>query len=126
MRKFISTLKDVDPIVPVIATLTFAAGLLVGQQTTSREVKKHYIVDASEVEVVYRDPYKKLALDECVTDWECETAQLIADKQEGKLVHIDDPNFYPDTTPVIEPIDCEPGDIECEEANKQHAGKPAY
>ena len=125
MNKFIHTLKTLDPTILITPVLMFAAGLLVGQQTTSRETKKHYIVDASEVEVVYHNPYKALTLDECVTDWECETAQLIADKQAGKLVRIDDPSFFPDSVPVIEPVDCEPGDIACEEANK-NAGKPAH
>lgn len=125
MNKFINPLKTLDPTIITASVLMFAAGLIVGQQTTSRETKKHYIVDASEVEVTYSNPYKALTLDECVTDWECETAQLIADSRDGKLAHIDDPSFYPDSVPVIEPVDCEVGDTECEKANK-NAGKPAY
>ena len=124
MNKFINTLKALEPTIITASVLMFAAGLIVGQQTTSREVKKHYIVDASEVEVIYNNPYKALTLDECVTDWECETAQLIADNREGKLLRTDDPSFFP-SVPVIEPIDCEPNDIECEEANK-NAGKSAH
>lgn len=124
MNKFINTLKTIDPAVIIAPVLMFAAGLLVGQQTTSRGVKTRYIVDASEVEVVYSNPYKALTLDECVTDWECETAQLIADNHDGKMVRIDDPRFFPDSEPVLEPIDCEVGDTECEEANK-NAGKSA-
>ena len=126
MNKFINTVKTLDPTILTASVLMFAAGLIVGQQTTSREVKKHYIVDASEVEVIYNNPYKALTLDECGTDWECETAQLIADNRDGKLVRIDDPSFYTDSVPVLEPIDCEVGDTECEEANKQNAGKPAH
>ena len=125
MNKFINTVKTLDPTIRIALGLMFAAGLIVGQQTTSHEVKKHYIVDASEVEVIYNNPYKSLTLDECGTDWECETAQLIADNRDGKLVRIDDPSFYPDSVPVLEPIDCEVGDTECEEANK-NAGKPAH
>ena len=125
MNKFINTLKTLDPTILTASVLMFAVGVIVGQQTTSREVKKHYIVDASEVEVIYNNPYKSLTLDECGTDWECETAQLIADNRDGKLVRIDDPSFYPDSVPVLEPVDCEPNDIECEEANK-NAGKPAH
>ena len=126
MNKFINTLKTSGPTIIIASVLTFAAGLIVGQQTASREVKKHYIVDASEVEVIYNNPYKALTLDECVTDWECETAQLIVDNQDGKLVRTDDdPIFFPGSVPVIEPIDCEPNDIECEEANK-NAGKSAH
>ena len=126
MNKFINTVKTLDPTILTASVLMFAVGLIVGQQTTSREVKKHYIVDASEVEVIYNNPYKALTLDECGTDWECETAQLIADNRDGKLVRIDDPSFYTDSVPVLEPIDCEVGDTECEEANKQNAGKPAH
>ena len=125
MNKFIDTLKSIGLLTAVATVLLFTAAFMAGQQTASREVKKHYIVDASEVEVIYNNPYKALTLDECVTDWECETAQLIADNQDGKLVRTDDPIFFPGSVPVIEPIDCEPNDIECEEANK-NAGKSAH
>ena len=125
MNKFINTLKTLEPTIPIILVLMFTVGLIVGQQTTSPETKKHYIVDASEVEVIYNNPYKALTLDECVTDWECETAQLIADNRDGKLVRTDDPRFFPDSVPVLEPVDCEPNDTECEEANK-NAGKSAH
>ena len=125
MNKFINTLKAIDPTIIIAPVLMFAAGLIVGQQTTSPETKKHYIVDASEVEVIYNNPYKALTLDECVTDYECETAQLIVDNRDGKLVRTDDPRFFPDSVPVLEPVDCEVGDTECEEANK-NAGKSAH
>ena len=125
MNKFINTLKTLEPTIIIAPVLMFAAGLIVGQQTTSPETKKHYIVDASEVEVIYNNPYKALTLDECVTDWECETAQLIADNRDGKLIHADDPRFFPDSVPVLESVDCEVGDTECEEANK-NAGKSAH
>ena len=125
MNKFINTLKTLEPTIPIILVLMFAAGLIVGQQTVNKDIKKHYIVDASEVEVIYNNPYKALTLDECVTDWECETAQLIVDNRDGKLVRTDDPRFFPDSVPVLEPVDCEVGDTECEEANK-NAGKSAH
>ena len=125
MNKFINTLKTSDPTIIIASVLMFAAGLIVGQQTTSHETKKHYIVDASEVEVIYNNPYKALTPDECVTDWECETAQLIVDNRDGKLIRTDDPIFFPGSVPVIEPIDCGVGDTECEEANK-NAGKSAH
>ena len=126
MIKFINTLKTLDPTILITPVLMFAAGLLVGQQTTSRETKKHYIVDASEVEVVYHNPYKALTLDECVTEYECNIAQLLDDQANGRLVSTDDPSFFFDSVPVLEPVDCEVGDTECEEANKQNAGKPAH
>ena len=125
MNKFINTLKTLEPTIPIILVLMFAAGLIVGQRTTTKDIKKHYIVDASEVEVIYNNPYKALTLDECVTDWECETAQLIVDNRDGKLMRTDDPRFFPDSIPVLEPVDCEVGDTECEEANK-NAGKSAH
>ena len=120
MNKFINT-----PAILTASVLMFAAGLIVGQQSASREVKKHYIVDASEIEVVFHDPYKALTLDECVTDWECETAQLIVDNREGKLLRTDDPRFFPESVPVLEPIDCEPKDKECVKQNV-NAGKSAH
>ena len=114
VRKLINILKTIDPMLAVALVLMFAVGLIVGQQT------------AGDVAVATSNPYKALTLDECVTDWECETAQLIADNLEGKLIHTDDPIFFPDSIPIIEPIDCETGDKECERANKLNAGKPAH
>ena len=125
MNKFINTLKTLEPTIIIAPVLMFVAGLIVGQQTVNKDIKKHYIVDASEVEVIYNNPYKALTLDECVTDWECETAQLIVDNRDGKLVRTDDPRFFPDSVPVLEPVGCEVGDTECEQANK-NAGKSAH
>ena len=126
MNKFINTLKAIDPTIRIALGLMFAAGLIVGQQTTSHETKKHYLVDASEVEVIYNNPYESLTLDECVTEYECNIAQLLDDQANGRFISTDDPSFfYPDSVPVIEPVDCGPNDIECEEANK-NAGKPAH
>lgn len=116
MRKLFHGLLALDPIILVALVLTFAVAFMLGQQTTSR----------SDIEVVENNPYKALTLDECVTDWECETAQLIADNREGKLVRTDDPVFFSDSIPVIEPIDCLNGDKECEQANELNVGKPAH
>ena len=126
MNKFINTLKTLDPTIRITLGLMFAVGVIVGQQTTSREVKKHYIVDASTIEVIYHNPYKSLTLDECVTEYECNIAQLLDDQANGRFISTDGPRFFPDSVPVIEPVDCEVGDTECEEANKQNAGKPAH
>ena len=126
MNKFINTVKTLDPTIRITLGLMFAVGVIVGQQTTSREVKKHYIVDASEVEVIYNNPYKALTLDECGTEYECNIAQLLDDQANGRFISTDDPSFYPDSVPVIEPVDCGPNDTKCEEANKQNAGKPAH
>ena len=126
MNKFIDTLKALDPTIIIAFVLMFAVGFIVGQQTANREIKKHYIVDASEIEVVYHNPYRALTLDECVTDYECNIAQLLDDQANGRFVSTDDPIFFPDSIPVIEPVDCETGDTECERANKQNTGKPAH
>ena len=126
MNKFINTVKTLDPTILIAPVMMFAVGLIVGQQTTSREVKKHYIVDASTIEVIYNNPYKALTLGECGTEYECNIAQLLDDQANGRFISTDDPSFYTDSVPVLEPIDCEVGDTECEEANKQNAGKPAH
>ena len=115
MSKFINRPKALNLTILIAPVLMFAAGLIVGQQTTSREV-----------EVIYHNPYKALALDGCVTEYECNIAQLLDDQANGRLVSTDDPSFFPDSVPVIEPIDCGPNDIECEKANKLNAGKPAH
>ena len=57
MNKFINTLKTLEPTIPIILVLMFTVGLIVGQQTVNKDIKKHYIVDASEVEVIYNNPY---------------------------------------------------------------------
>ena len=141
MRKLINTLKTLEPTPLIALVLVFAVGLIVGQQTTG------------DVAVVTSNPYKALTLNECVTDYECNIAQLLDDQANGRIVSTDDPIFFPDSVPVIEPIDyeqgespsdyeqgespsdyeqgespseCETGDKECERANKQNAGKPAH
>lgn len=123
MNALFTKIKQLDPMLAVAPVLTFAVGLFVGQQTVG------------DVAVATSNPYNALTLETCTTDWECETAQLIADNLEGKLIRTDDPIFFPDSVPIIEPIDyeqgespsdCETGDKECEKANKQNAGKPAH
>ena len=125
MNKFIDALKSIGLLTAVASVLLFTAAFMLGRQTTTKEVKKHYIVDASEVEVIFRDPYKALTLSECVTDYECNIAQLLDDQANGRFVSTDDPIFSYDSVPVLEPVDCEVGDTECEEANK-NAGKSAH
>ena len=118
MNKFIDALKSIDPTPLIALVLTFAVAFMLGQQTATKDVKKHYIVDASKVEVVYSDPYKALTLDECVTDYECNIAQLLDDQANRRFVSTD-------SVPVIEPIDCETKDKECLKQNA-NAGKPAH
>ena len=125
MNALFTKIKQLDPTPLIALVLTFAVAFMLGQYATAKDTKKHYIVDASKVEVVYSDPYKNLTLDECVTDWECETAQLIADSRDGKLVRTDDPIFFPDTIPVIEPTGDEQGESYSGKQNV-NVGKPAH
>ena len=118
MNKFIDALKSIDPIILVGVAILFSVGFILGQHTASKDEKKHYIVDASEVEIIYNNPYKALTLGECVTDYECNIAQLLDDQANGRFVS-------PDSVPVIEPIDCETTDKECLKQNA-NAGKPAH
>ena len=115
MRKFIDTLKSIDPMLAVAFMMNFAAAFMLGQHTTK---------DASEVEVAHHNPYKDLALDGCVTDYECNIVHLPDAHANGRFESTD-PTFFPDSVPVIEPVDCGAGDKECEKANKLNAGKPA-
>ena len=115
--KLFNTLKSIDPTPLIALVLTFVVAFMLGQRTTK---------DASEVEVVHHNPYKALALDGCVTDYECNIVQLLDDQATGRFVSTDDPIFFPDSVPVIEPVDCETGDKECEKANKLNAGKSAH
>ena len=115
--KLFNTLKSIDPTPLIALVLTFVVAFMLGQRTTK---------DASEVEVVHHNPYKALALDGCVTDYECNIVQLLDDQAPGPCRGCDDPIFFPDSVPVIEPIDCETGDKECEKANKLNAGKSAH
>ena len=93
MRKSFHGLKSIDPMLLVSAVLIFACGLMVGQQTTSREV-----------EAVNHDPYKALTLDKCTTDYECNIAKLLDDQAKGRIISTDDPIFFPDDIPISEPI----------------------
>ena len=118
--KFINTLKSIDPMMLAVAfTMNFVVAFMIGQHT--RTAAK----DASEGEVFYSDRYKALTLDNCRTDYECNIAQLLDDQANGRFVSTDDPIFFPDSVPVTEPIDCEPGDKECLKQNI-NAGKRAH
>ena len=115
--KLFNTLKSIGPTPLIALVLTFTVAFMLGQHNTAK--------DASEVEVVHHNPYKALALDGCVTDYECNIVQLLDDQANERFVSTDDPIFFPDSVPVIEPIDCEPKDKECLKQNV-NAGKPAH
>ena len=112
--KLFNTLKSIDPSIFIALVLTFVVAFKLGQHTTK---------DASEVEVAHHNPYKDLALDGCVADYECNIVHLPDDQANGRFESTD-PAFFPDAIPVIEPVDCEAGDKECLKQN-ENAGKPA-
>ena len=101
MKALFTKIEQLDPMLVVSAVLLFASGLMVGQQTTSREV-----------EAVNNNRYKALTLDKCTTDYECNIAQLLDDQAKGRFISTDDPIAFPDAIPIIEPVDCETGDKE--------------
>ena len=83
MKALFTKIEQLDPMLAVAAVLMFASGLMVGQQTTSREV-----------EAANHNPYKALTLDKCATAYECNIAQLLDDQAKGRVVRTDDPIFF--------------------------------
>ena len=106
-------LKNPKVLTTIIAAVTFWLGLAVGHATTPTPEPTPVEVESAAVDMIN---LKNLTAETCRTDTEChiaEALQFYADYQ------------FPMSIPVIEPIDCEVGDKECEQSNKQNAGKPA-
>ena len=98
-------LKNPKVLTTTVAAVTFCLGLAVGHATTP--------VESAAVDMINS---KNLTAATCRTDTECHIAEA--------LVFYDD--YQPSTSiPIIEPVDCEVGDKECEQSNKRNAGKPA-
>ena len=98
-------LKNPKVLTTTVAAVTFWLGLAVGHATTP--------VESAAVDMINS---KNLTAATCRTDTECHIAEA--------LVFYDD--YQPSTSiPIIEPVDCEVGDKECEQSNKRNAGKPA-
>ena len=98
-------LKNPKVLTATVAAVTFCLGLAVGHATTP--------VESAAVDMINS---KNLTAATCRTDTECHIAEA--------LVFYDD--YQPSTSiPIIEPVDCEVGDKECEQSNKRNAGKPA-
>lgn len=78
MNKFINAITIFDLIVLVAFVLTFAAGVVVGQQLEIGKVEKLYTAAAGtgEDEVIYYYPHKAVSPDVC-SGSECDTHQLI-------------------------------------------------
>lgn len=125
MSKYTNHLKSFDPLIAVYATVLFAVAFMLGIYTADKSIKKHYIVDGSEIEVVFNDPYKALTLEKCVTEYECNIAKLLDDQANNRLVSTNDPIFFPETIPVNEPIECDPKDKKCLKHNAS-IDKPAH
>ena len=107
-------LKNPKVLTTIIAAV-FWLGLAVGHATTPapEPTPEATPVESAAVDMINS---KNLTAETCRTDTEChiaEALQFYADYQ------------FPMSIPVIEPVDCEVGDKECERANKQNAGKPA-
>lgn len=120
-HKLIAMLND-DMLMVIV--LSIGVGFLSGMMAQMHREKVHYIVDASEIEVVYNNPYKNLTLDTCNTDYECNIADLLDKQSKESLALVDDQVIYDSTIPIIEPIECD-GDTECEKQNT-NVGKPAH
>ena len=108
-------LKNPKVLTATVAAVTFWLGLAVGHATTStpEPTPEATPVESAAVDMIN---LKDLTAETCRTDTECHIAEA--------LVFYDD--YQPSTSiPIIEPVDCEVGDKECERANKQNAGKPA-
>ena len=117
------------------AVIAFTAGLLVPEPTpaepTPAEVTEPVYLDTKRVTIQY--DYSRLTQATCRTDEECDIAEAVAYYNDFKA---DTPRYQTwrdyeywtnlQSIPIIEPVDCEAGDKECEQSNKDNAGKTAH
>lgn len=81
-----------------MSLVCFGLGMLSGVAVTNGEKQK--VIDAAKVEIINNRDYDRLTPASCQTDYECQTAQILQDYQDGRLV------FMPlesDWQPVYEP-----------------------
>ena len=81
-----------------LSLICFGLGMLSGVAVTNGEKQK--VIDAAKVEIINNREYDRLTPASCQTDYECQTAQILQDYQDGRLV------FMPlesDWQPVYEP-----------------------
>ena len=112
------------------AVIAFTAGLLVPEPTPA-EVTEPVYLDTKRVTIQY--DYSRLTQATCRTDEECDIAEAVAYYNDFKA---DTPRYQTwrdfeywtnlQSMPIIEPVDCEAGDKECEQSNKDNAGKTAH
>lgn len=91
-----------------LSLICFGLGMLSGVAVTNDEKQ----IDAARVEIINNREYDRLHLATCQTDYECQTAQILQDYQDGRLV------FMPlesDWQPVYEPP---PNEIEQHEKQR--------
>ena len=104
--------KNPKVLTATVATVTFLVGLAVGNTTTPTPTPAPTPVD-----MIYR---QNLTVDTCRTDTECHIADAL---------QFYDDYQYPTSIPVIEPVDCSDkqgkAKTNCEQSNKDNAGKPA-
>ena len=78
--------------------ICFGLGMMVGNAVSNS--RKVLLLDATKVQIINNREYDRLHLATCQTDYECQTAQILQDYQDGRLV------FRPlesDWQPVYEP-----------------------
>ena len=113
------------------AVIAFTAGVITNDLATPTEATEPVYLDTKQVTIQY--DYSRLTQATCRTDEECDIAEAVAYYNDFKA---DTPRYQAwrdyeywtnlQSIPVIEPVDCEAGDKECEQSNKDNAGKPAH
>lgn len=81
-----------------LSLICFGLGMMTGNAVSNSE--KALLLDATKVQIINNREYDRLHLATCQTDYECQTAQILQDYQDGRLV------FMPlesDWQPVYEP-----------------------
>lgn len=100
-----------------VLVIIIATTFYIGRATAPSQPK---LIDGDSVTITYSYNYDRLTPATCTTDFECETADLLTKNAEGKLFEVPQPPVY---EPVIEPIDCAKGDLQCQKDNRL-AGEP--
>ena len=113
------------------AVIAFTAGVITNDLATPTEATEPVYLDTKQVTIQY--DYSRLTQATCRTDEECDIAEAVAYYNDFKA---DTPRYQAwrdyeywtnlQSIPVIETVDCEAGDKECEQSNKDNAGKPAH
>ena len=111
--------------------VAFTAGVITNDLATPTEATEPVYLDTKQVTIQY--DYSRLTPTACRTDEECAIAEAIAYYNDFKA---DTPRYQAwrdyeywtnlQSIPVIETVDCEAGDKECEQSNKDNAGKPSH